>query len=96
VLRGWVRCSGGHSSTSAIEIATWPGPVTVQILAVMRHARLIGGGKWALRAPMREFAGVHPNVCLQVGLLDGLVSAVREWTCVHTDQESGLQEPSGV
>jgi hypothetical protein len=38
---------------------------------------------------MREFAGVGPDVRLQVGLLDGLVSAVREWTCVHTDQGSG-------
>jgi hypothetical protein len=35
-------------------------------------------------------------VRLQVSLLDGLVSAVREWTCVHTDQESGLQELSGI
>jgi hypothetical protein len=38
---------------------------------------------------MREFAGVGPDVRPQVGLLDGLVSAVREWTCVHTDQGSG-------
>jgi hypothetical protein len=38
---------------------------------------------------MREFAGVGPDVRLQVALLEGLVSAVREWTRVHTDQGSG-------
>jgi hypothetical protein len=38
---------------------------------------------------MREFAGVRPDVRLQVGLLEGLVSAVREWTCMHTNQGSG-------
>jgi hypothetical protein len=38
---------------------------------------------------MREFAGVGIDVLLQVGLLDSLEIAVREWTCVHTDQGSG-------
>jgi hypothetical protein len=46
------------------------------------------GGKWALRATMREVADVHPDVRLQVGLLEGLVSAVSIWACVHADQGS--------
>jgi hypothetical protein len=37
---------------------------------------------------MREVANVLPDVRLQIALLNGLVSAVREWTGVHADQGS--------
>lgn len=41
-----------------------------------------------LRALLRAFAGVCPDVRLHVGLLEGLVITVREGACVHSDEDS--------
>jgi hypothetical protein len=86
-LSRWVRCSSGPSSSFAPEIATRLGLIAVQVLAVTRQACWIGGGKRAprVRAHIRAFTGVGPDVRLHVGLLEGLVIAIREWACVHTD-----------
>lgn len=65
------------------------GLVAMHLLAVTREATWVAGGKRAprLRALLQAFAGVRSDVSLHVGLLKGLVIAVREWACVHSDSK---------
>lgn len=85
---GGVRRGGRPSSSFAVVFATRFGNVAVCVLAVTRQAAWIGDGKWALDACQLLFTGVGPDVCVDVGFLEGLVIAARICACVHTDDGS--------
>jgi hypothetical protein len=70
------------------------GHVAMHLLAVTHEAAWVAGHEHAvrLRALLGALAGVHPDVhpdvCLHIGLLEGLVTAVGERVCMHSNENS--------
>jgi hypothetical protein len=66
------------------------GHVAMHLLAVTREAAWVACRERAvrLRALLGALASVRPDVRLHVGLLEGLVTAVGERACVHSNEDS--------